>query len=89
MSQCLASGGQSIEISASVPVLPVNVQDQFPLGWTDWVSLQSKALLRVFSNTTVQKHVPQCSAFFIVQLSHPYMTTGKNIALKDRPLLEN
>ena len=57
----------------------MNTQDWFPLEWTGWISLQSKGLSRVFSNTTVQKH--QFSAFFIVQLSHPYMTTGKTIAL--------
>ena len=59
----------------------------FRMDW--WISLQSKGLSRVFSNTTVQKHqyhsskasIPQCSAFFTVQLSHPYMTTGKTIAL--------
>ena len=52
------------------------------LGWTGWISLQSKGLLRVFSNTTVQKHqFFWCSAFFIVQLLHPYMTTGKTTAL--------
>ena len=53
-----------------------------PLGWTGWISLQSKGLSRVFSNTTVQKHqFFRRSAFFTVQLSHPYMTTGKTIAL--------
>ena len=56
MSQFFASGGQSIGVSASVSVLPVNFQDWFPLGWTGWISLQSKGLSRVFSNTTVQKH---------------------------------
>ena len=50
------SGGQSIGVSASATVLPMNIQDWFPLGWTDWISLQSKGLSRVFSNTTVQKH---------------------------------
>ena len=54
MSKLFTSGGQSIGASASV--LPVNIQDWFPLGWTSWISLQSKALSRVFSNTTVQKH---------------------------------
>ena len=54
MSQFFASGGQSISASASV--LPMNIQDWFPLGWTGWISLQSKGLARVFSNTTVQKH---------------------------------
>ena len=50
------SGGQSIGVSASASVLPMNAQDWFPLGWTGWISLQSKGLSRVFSNTTVQKH---------------------------------
>ena len=54
MSQVFPSGGQSIGASASV--LPMNIQDWFPLGWTGWISLQSKGLSRVFSNTTVQKH---------------------------------
>ena len=61
----------------------MNIQDWFPLGWTGWISLQSKGLSRVFSNTTVQKH-QIFSAFFIVQLSHPNMTTGKTIALTRR-----
>ena len=56
MSQFLASGGQSIGVSASTSVLPMNTQDWSPLGWTGWISLQSKGLSRVFSNTTVQKH---------------------------------
>ena len=56
MSQFFASGGQSIGVSASASVLPVNIQGWFPLGWTGWISLQSKGLSRVFSNTTVQKH---------------------------------
>ena len=56
VSQFFASGGQSIGASASASVLPMNIQDWFPLGWTGWISLQSKRLSRVFSNTTVQKH---------------------------------
>ena len=55
---------QSFGVSASTSVLPMNIQDQFPLGWTTWISLQSKGLSRVFSNTTVQKH-----QFFGTQLS--------------------
>ena len=55
MSQFFTSGGQSIGVSASTPVLPMNTQDWFPLGWTGWISLQSNRLSRVFSNTTVQK----------------------------------
>ena len=80
MSQLFASGGQSIGASASTSVLPMNTQDRYTLGWTDWISLQSKGLSRVFSSTTVQKH-QFFGAFFIVQLSHPYMTTRKTIAL--------
>ena len=56
MSQLFSSGGQSIGVSASTSVLPMNIQDWFPLGWTGWISLQSKGLSRVFSSTTVQKH---------------------------------
>ena len=56
MSQLFASGGQSIGVSASALVFPMNTQDWPPLGWTGWISLQSKGLSRVFSNTTVQKH---------------------------------
>jgi len=85
MRQFFTSSGQSIGVSASASVLPMNIQDWFPLGWTGWISLQSKGLSRVFSNTTVQKHqFLQCSAFFIVQLSHPYMTTGKTKVLTRR-----
>ena len=64
MSQLFAWGGQTIRVSASASVLPMNSQDWSPLGWTDWISLQSKGLSRVFSNTTVQKH-----QFFSAQLS--------------------
>ena len=56
MSQLFPSSGQSIGVSASTSVLPMNTQDWSPLGWTDWISLQSKGLSRVFSNATVQKH---------------------------------
>ena len=59
-----ALGGQSIRVSASTSVIPMNIQDWSPLGWTSWISLQSKGLSRVFSNTTVQKH-----QFFSAQLS--------------------
>ena len=84
-SQLFASGGQSIGASASASVLPMNIQDWFPLGLSGCIFLQSKGLSRVFSNTTVQKHpILWCSAFFIVQLSYPYMTTGKTIALTRR-----
>ena len=63
-SQFFSSGGQSIAVSASVSVLPMNIQDWFPLELTGWISLRSKGLSRVFSNTTVQKH-----QFFCTQLS--------------------
>ena len=77
ISQLFASGVQSIGVSASTSVLPMNTQDWSPLGWTGWTSVKSKGLSRVFSNTTIL----QCSAFFTVQLSHPYLTTVKTIAL--------
>ena len=64
MSQFFASGGQSIGVSVSTSVLPMNTQDWFPLGWTGWISLQSKGFSRVFSNTIVHKH-----QFFCTQLS--------------------
>ena len=64
MSQLFAWGGQSIGVSASASVLPMNTQDWFPLGWTGWIFLQSKGLERVFSSTTIQKH-----QFFGPQLS--------------------
>ena len=64
MSQFFTLCGQNIEVSASTSVLPINIQDWFPLGWTGWISLQSKGRSRVFSNTTVQKH-----QFFGTQLS--------------------
>ena len=64
MSQFFASGGQSIGVSASASVLPMNIKDWFPLGWTGLISLQSKGLSRVFFNTTIQKH-----QFFGAQLS--------------------
>ena len=56
MNQFLTSGGQSIRVSVSTSVLLMNIQDSFPLGWTDWISLKSKRLSRVFSNTIVQNH---------------------------------
>ena len=64
MSQFFTSGGQSIGGSALASVLPMSIQNWFPLGWTGWISLQSKGLSRIFSNTTVQKH-----QFFSAQLS--------------------
>ena len=79
MSQLFTSGGQSIGVSASTTVLLMNIQDWYPLGWTCWISLQSKRLSRVFSNTTVQKHQ------FFSFLYSPTLTSihdpGKTIAL--------
>ena len=70
MSQFFTSGGQSIGVSASASVLPVNIQDWFPLGWTGLIALQSKELSRVFSNTTVRKH-----QFFPLRLYDPTFTS--------------
>ena len=81
VSQLFASGGQSTGASASTSVLPVNIQSSFPIGLAGLISLWSKGLLRVFSSTTVQKHVIWLSAFFMVHLSHAYMTTGRTISL--------
>ena len=93
MSQLFASGGQSIAVSASASVLPMNIQVSFPLEF-DLLAVQG--LSRVFSRTTVPKHQFFSTAFFMVQLSHPHMTTGKTIALtrwtfvsKVMPLLFN
>ena len=69
MSQLFTSGGQSIGVSASTSVLPMNTQDWSPLGWTGWISLQSKGLWRVFSNSTVQK-----SPRFYKENVNPHMT---------------
>ena len=78
MDQLFSSGSQSIGVSASV--LPVSIEDWFPLGLTGWISLQSKGLSRVLQHHSSKTSVLWHSAFFIVQLSHPYMTTGKTIA---------
>ena len=81
MTRLFTSGGQRIGVSASALVVPVNIQDWSPLGLIGWISLQSKGLSRVFSNTTVQKSILYCSAFFMGQFSHAFMTAGKPIAL--------
>ena len=82
MSHLLTSGGQSTGVSASASVLPMNTQDWFPLGWTGWISLQSKGLFKsLLQHHSSKASIFRCSAFFTVQLSHPYMTTGKTIAL--------
>ena len=81
MSQLFASGGQSIRVSASISVLTMNIQDSFPLGRNVWISLQSKGLSRVLQHHSSKASIFRRSAFFTVQLSHPYMNTGKTIAL--------
>ena len=70
MSQFLASGGQRLGVSASASVLPMNIQDWFPLGWSGWISLQSKGLSKVSSNTTVQKHQFFCPQLPLWSNSH-------------------
>ena len=77
----IASGGQSIGVSASASVLPMNIQDWFPLGWTGWISLPSRGLSSILQHHSSKASILQGSAFFIVQLSHPYMTNGTTIAL--------
>ena len=95
MSQLFTSGGQNIGVSASTLILLMNTQDWSPLEWTGWISLQSKgthkSLLQYHSSKAL---ILWCSAFFIVQLSHPYMTTGKTLirqffVYKVMPLLFN
>ena len=81
ISQLFILGGQSIEVSASTSVLPMDTQDWYTLGWTSWISLEFKWLSRVFSNTTVQNHQFFSAQYFCSPNSHPYMTTGKTIAL--------
>ena len=71
-SQFFVSDGQSIGVSASASVLPMNIQDWWPLGWTGWISLQSKGLSSIFSNTSLKASILQHSAFFIARLSQPY-----------------
>ena len=80
MSEFFTSGGQSIGVSTSTLVLPMNIQDWFPLGLTGWISVQFKGV-----KSLLQKHSPKASvlrhsAFFVLQFSHPYMATGKTIA---------
>ena len=84
MNQLFASGGQSIGVTASMSVLLMNIQDWFPLGWTGWISLQSKGLSRVLQHHSSEASIFLCSAFFIIQVSHTYMTTGETIALTRR-----
>ena len=81
MSQLFTWSGQSIRVSASVSVPPMNTQDWSPLEWTGWISLQSKGLSSLLQHHSSKASILWHSAFFTVQLSHPYMTTGKTISL--------
>ena len=81
MSQLFVLGDQSIGVSASTVVLPMNTQDWSPLGWTSWISLQSKGLSSFLQHHSSKASILWNSPFFTVQLSHPYMTTRKTIAL--------
>ena len=81
MSQPFVSGSQSTGVSASTSVLSKNTQDWFPLGWTGWISLQSKGLSRVLQHHSSKASILWRSAFFILHLSHSHITTGKTIAL--------
>ena len=84
MSQHFTSGSQSTGPSASTSVLPVNTQDWSPFRWTGRTSLQSRVLKSLLQHHSSKASILQHSAFFIVQLSHPYMTSGKTIALTRR-----
>ena len=84
MSQFISSDGQSIGVSASASVLPMNIQDWFPLGFTGWISLQSKGLSRVFSNATVWRH----QFFGANSHIHTWLLEKPQLWL-DRPLLVN
>ena len=81
MSQLFASGGQRIGASASAPVLPMNIQNWFPLGLNGLISLLSKGLSSLLQHHSLKASILWCSAFLMVQLSHLYMTTEKTMAL--------
>ena len=89
MSQFFASGGQRIGVSASASILPMNIQDWFPLEWTGLISLQSKRLSSLLQHHSLKASILPCSTFVIVQLSHPYMTTWKTIALTRQTFVGN
>ena len=81
MSQFFASDDQSIGVSASALVLPMNIQDLFPLGWTGWISLHPRDSQESSPTPQFKSINSLALAYFMIQLSHPYMTTGKTIAL--------
>ena len=89
VSQLFTWGGQSIGVSASTSVLPMNTQDWPPLGWTVWISLQSKGLSSLLQHHSSKESLVQNSVSFTVQLLPPYMTTGKIIALNRENLVAN
>ena len=88
MSQFFTSGGQSIGVSVLASGFPMNIQDWFPFRWTGWISLQSKGHSSLLQHHGSKASILQRSAFFIVQLSHPYMTTGKTIALTKQTFVD-
>ena len=89
MSQFFVSDCQSIGVSASASVLPMNIQDWFPLGWTGLISLQSKGLSSLLQHHSSKASILWCSAFLTVQLSYPYVTTGKTMALTIQTFVGN
>ena len=82
-------GGQSIGASVSASVLSMNIQDWFPLGWTGWISLLQGTHKSLLQHHSSKASILQCSAFFMVQFSHPYITTGKTIALTVQTFVGN
>ena len=87
MSQLFVWGGQSTGVSVLASFLPKNTQCWSPLEWTGWISLQSKGLKSLLQHHSSKASIIWCSAFFTLQLSRPYMTTGKTIALTRRTLV--
>ena len=88
MNQFFTPGGQNIGVSASASVLPMNIQDWFPLGLISLISLKSRRLKSLLQHHSSKTSILWLSAFFIVQLSHPYMTTGKTIALTGQTFVD-
>ena len=84
MIQFFASGGQSIGVSASVSVLPMNIQDLFPWGLLVWSPCSPRDSQESSPTPQLKTSILQCSGFFMVQLSHPYLSTGKTVALTRR-----
>ena len=89
MNWFFASGSQSIGASVSASVLSMNIQDWFPLGWTGWISLLQGTHKSLLQPHSLKASVLQCTAFFMVQFSHPYITTGKTIALTVQTFVGN